>query len=117
VDTIGLLLVVAVSVASVQDRRAGRLLLWALRTCHQRVRMVWADSGYIGTLVDFAATLGIGVQVVSKLAGQVGFRVLPGGGWWEELWRGSPDADVPCATTNACPNTTPPSSNGQCSSS
>lgn len=77
VDTIGMLLVVAVSAASVQDRHAGRALILALRACYQRISMVWADSGYSGTLVAWAAALPISVQIVAKLAGQIGFRVLP----------------------------------------
>ena len=77
VDTIGLLLVVAVSAASVQDRHAGRALIAALHACHRRVRLVWADSGYNGTLVTWSATLGISVHIVAKLAGQIGFHVLP----------------------------------------
>jgi putative transposase len=40
--------------------------------------MVWADAGYNGTLVDWAATtLTITVNIVAKLAGQIGFHVLP----------------------------------------
>ena len=77
VDTIGLLLVVAVSAASVQDRHAGRALIWAVRACCRRVTLTWADSGYSGTLVEFAATLGVAVQIVAKLAGQAGFHILP----------------------------------------
>jgi transposase len=77
VDTIGLLLVVAVSAASVQDRHAGRALIWAVRACCQRVALTWADSGYSGTLVDVAAAFGVTLRIVAKLAGQVGFRVLP----------------------------------------
>jgi putative transposase len=77
VDTIGLLLVVAVSAASVQDRHAGRALIWAVRVCCDRVTLTWADSGYSGTLVDFGVALGVTVQIVAKLAGQVGFHVLP----------------------------------------
>jgi putative transposase len=77
VDTIGLLLVVAVSAASVQDRHAGRTLLWAVRTCYRNVTLAWADSGYNGTLTDYAAALGITVRIVAKLAGQIGFQVLP----------------------------------------
>lgn len=77
VDTIGLLLVVAVSAASVQDRHAGRILLWAVHTICRKVTMTWADSGYSGTLVDFAAALGVTVTIVAKLAGQIGFQVLP----------------------------------------
>ncbi|MDI1463378.1 IS5 family transposase [Catellatospora sp. KI3] len=77
VDTTGLLLVVLVTAAGVQDRDGGRVLLWALRTCFQRVTMIWADAGYQGHLVDWAAKcLGITVAIVRKLAGQVGFQVL-----------------------------------------
>jgi putative transposase len=76
-DTLGLLLVVAVTAASVQDRVAARALIYALRGCYQRLSVVWADSAYTGTLLGFAATLGIAVQIVAKLAGQIGFQVLP----------------------------------------
>ncbi len=77
VDTIGLLLVVAVTAASMQDRVAARAVIWALRGCYQRISWVWADSAYTGTLLGFAAALGIGIQIVAKLAGQIGFQVLP----------------------------------------
>ena len=77
VDTIGLLLVVAVTAANVQDRVAARALLYALRGCYQRVSLIWADSAYTGTLLGFATALGITVQIVAKLAGQVGFQILP----------------------------------------
>ena len=77
-DTCGWLLAVAVTGAGVQDRDAGRLLMWVIRTVFPTVRLVWADSGYAGTLVGYATTmLGITVQIVAKLAGQVGFVVLP----------------------------------------
>src|SRR5262245_35558368 len=72
VDTCGLLLVVLVTGAHVQDRDAARLLLWALRTCFPTVRLLWADGGYSGQLVDWAATiLTLAVEIVRKLAGQV----------------------------------------------
>jgi putative transposase len=78
VDTCGLLLVVLVTGAGVQDRDAARLLLWALRTCFPTVRLLWADGGYSGQLVAWAAAvLGLTVEIVRKLAGQVGFQVLP----------------------------------------
>jgi transposase len=69
---------VLVTAASVQDRDAGRLLLAALRTCFPRIGLVWVDAGYAGALVDWAATtLRLTVTVVRKLAGHVGFHVLP----------------------------------------
>jgi putative transposase len=77
-DTTGLLLVVLVTAASVQDRDAGRLLLWALRCCFPGVSLVWADGGYAGQLVGWATTtLRLTVEIVRKLAGQVGFVALP----------------------------------------
>jgi putative transposase len=77
-DTCGWLLAVLVTGANVQDRDAGHLLLWILRTVFPTVRLEWADGGYAGKLVDYATTmLGTTVQIVAKLAGQVGFVVLP----------------------------------------
>jgi transposase len=76
-DTIGLLLVVAVSAASVQDRHAGHALIWALRTCYQRISHVWADGGYSGALVTWSATRAITLQIVGEIAGQIGFQVQP----------------------------------------
>jgi transposase len=69
---------VLVTGAHVQDRDAGRLLVWIIRTVFPTIRLIWADGGYAGKLVDYAANaLGITVQIVSKLAGQAGFVVLP----------------------------------------
>jgi putative transposase len=77
-DTCGWLLAVAVTGANVQDRDAGRLLMWIIHTVFPTIRLVWADSGYAGKLVDYATTaFGITVHIVTKLAGQVGFVVLP----------------------------------------
>jgi transposase len=77
-DTNGWLLAVLVTGAQVQDRDAGRLLAWIIRTVFPTIRLVWADGGYAGKLVDYAAnTLGLTIQIVSKLAGQTGFVALP----------------------------------------
>jgi transposase len=77
VDSCGLLLMVLVTGGAVQDRDGGRLLLWALSTCFRRVRMVWVDGAYRGALLTYGAGLGLMVEVVAKLADQVGFKVLP----------------------------------------
>jgi len=63
--------------AQVQDRQAGPALIFAVRAFCHHVSMAWADSGYSGALVDYAARLGVTVQIVAKLAGQIGFHVLP----------------------------------------
>lgn len=63
---------------NVQDRDAARPLLWALRACFPTISLVWADSGYAGKLVQWAANyLALSVQIVAKLAGQTTFVVLP----------------------------------------
>jgi putative transposase len=78
VDTTGLLLVVLVTAASVQDRDAARLLLWALRATFPTIGKLWCDGGYSGQLVTWAKNaLGLSVEIVRKLAGQVDFQVLP----------------------------------------
>jgi hypothetical protein len=73
-NTLGLLLTVHVMAASIQDRDgARRLLLWT-RLHHPTVRRVWADQGFAGRLVDWAAnTLNRMVEIVRKEPGQRGF--------------------------------------------
>ena len=78
VDTMGLLLVVMVTAASMQDRPAGRALLSLLRQSQRGIRHVWADGGYTGTLIEWAkTTLSITLEIVKKIAGQTTFIVLP----------------------------------------
>ncbi|WP_229889664.1 IS5 family transposase [Streptomyces mirabilis] len=77
-DTLGLLLAVHVVAANVQDRDGGRRpLLWT-RLDHPSVRKIWADQGFAGRLVDWAAQiLGREVEVVRKDPDQRGFQVQP----------------------------------------
>jgi transposase len=78
VDTLGLLLGVLVTAASVQDRDAARPLLECLITSFRRVRLIWADGGYAGKLVEWARTnLTIVLQIVKRSDTAVGFVVLP----------------------------------------
>jgi transposase len=77
-DTLGLLLAVHVVAASVQDRDGGkRPLLWT-RLDHPTVLKIWADQGFAGRLVTWAAdTLRRDVDIVRKQPGQRGFHVQP----------------------------------------
>ncbi|WP_157977574.1 IS5 family transposase [Streptomyces triticisoli] len=78
VDTLGLLLAVTVTAASVTDRDAGRDLLARLGERHWRIMRVWADGGYTGQLVDFAhRVLRIALTVVKRSDDVSGFTVLP----------------------------------------
>jgi transposase len=76
-DTLGLLIVVMVCAASVQDRDgAKRALLGVYFT--SRVRFVFADGGFAGQLVDWATRiLATTIEVVRKPKDQRGFAVIP----------------------------------------
>jgi len=78
VDTGGLLLTVLVTAASVQDRDAAKPLLWNLRRAFPSVRLAWADGGYAGKLVTWAATaLQLTLEIVRRPDDLHAFKVLP----------------------------------------
>lgn len=77
-DTLGLLLVITVTAASVQDRDGGWMVLERLGGAFPKVRRVFADGGYAGRLVGAIKTaFRITLEIVPKPADQVGFAVLP----------------------------------------
>jgi transposase len=78
VDTGGLLLGAVVTPASTQDRDAARPLLWNLRRTCPKVRLAWADGGYAGKLLPWAATsLGLTLEIVRRPDDLHTFQVLP----------------------------------------
>lgn len=78
VDTIGLLVLVLVTAASVQDRDGARPALAAVRDAFPTISLVWADGGYAGKLVEWAkAAARIVLEIVRKPEGQRTFEVLP----------------------------------------
>jgi transposase len=78
VDTCGLLLAVVVTAASVQDRDGACPLLALLRERFSTITMVWADGGYAGRLVAWAAqALRLTVTIVKRNDDTRGFVVLP----------------------------------------
>ena len=82
VDTLGLLLVVMVTSAAVQDRPGGRTVLERLAARFPRVALVWADGGYANTidatLLGWAKDkLGLLVEIVKRSDDVKGFQVLP----------------------------------------
>ena len=106
VDTIGLLVVVLVTAASVQDRDGGRLVLDKARMAMPSIALVWADGGYAGRCVEFARrVLRITLQIVRKPDGQRGFEVLPRPGWWNGRCRGWCAAGGWATITNGSPRT------------
>lgn len=78
VDTLGLLLCVLVTAASVQDRDGARPLVNRLATTHHRIRRIWADGGYAGTVLDWTRDRWhILLLIVKRSDTATGFQVLP----------------------------------------
>ena len=78
VDTLGLLWGLAVTPANVSDKAGARGVLERVRGRLPRLRLIWADTNYGGTLPGWVkGTCGWVLAVVAKLAGQTTFVVLP----------------------------------------
>jgi putative transposase len=77
VDTEGNLLVVQVHAAKIQDRDGAEQVLVETHDLCPTVTYGWADQGYGGDLVEWAATLlGITLSIVKRPTNQSGFVVL-----------------------------------------
>jgi putative transposase len=78
VDTLGLLLAVIVTAASVQDRDGAKLLFQRLGGACKKLRLVWVDGGYRGQLLDWVPEhCHFRLQLVLRSDSQKGFLVLP----------------------------------------
>ena len=78
VDTMGLLLLVVITCAGVQDRDGARTLLEKVKVAMPSLSLVWADGGYAGKLVEWAEQVAhITVEIVRKPLGIKTFQVLP----------------------------------------
>ena len=81
VDTLGLLLIVVVHAADVQDREGAKQVLEPLATRFRRLRLVWADGGYRGQLVEWVRCLRerdkLRLEIVKRSDDVTGFAVLP----------------------------------------
>jgi len=78
VDSLGLVLAVVVTAASVQDRDGAFRLLALVRERFSTITLVWADGGYTGRLVSWAHTvLALTLTIVKRTDDTTGFVVLP----------------------------------------
>jgi putative transposase len=78
VDAMGLLLMVVVHAASIQDRDGAKLVLAKVTQRFPRLQLIWADGGYAGKLVDWVKTVCQWVlEIVKRSDGVKGFQVLP----------------------------------------
>lgn len=78
VDTLGLLVFVAVQIASVQDRDGAKPVLQGAATKSARLAKVWADGAYAGQLIGWTAReCGWELEIVKRSDQAQGFEVLP----------------------------------------
>ncbi|UQT61292.1 IS5 family transposase [Streptomyces durmitorensis] len=75
-DTLGLLLTVLVTAASVSDTAAGATLLSRIAAAHPRVTKARVDAGYRTTAINHGARLGIDVHPVQRPPGVRGFTII-----------------------------------------
>ncbi len=79
VDTLGLILLVMILPANLQDRDGAKQLLaaWFARSPRRRVKHIWADGGYTGSLVAWARRAWRCTIEIVKRTDAHTFRVLP----------------------------------------
>lgn len=78
VDTLGLLLVIVVHSAAIQDRDGAKLVFAKAQGRFPRLQLIWADGGYAGKLIDYVMLLYCWIlQIVKRTDGEKGFKVLP----------------------------------------
>jgi putative transposase len=74
----GLLLVVVVHAANIQDRDGAKLVLAKAKEYFPRLKLIWADGGYAGQLIQWVAnTCHWLLEIVKRCDKAVGFHVLP----------------------------------------
>ena len=77
VDTLGLIIAVVITVASVQDRDGGKLV-FASANKQPRLEKVWADGGYRGEFLNWTKeNCAWELEIVQRPVDQKGFAVLP----------------------------------------
>jgi putative transposase len=78
VDTLGLILAIVVHPADIQDRDGAKLVFARVRGWLPRLKVVWADGGYAGKLVDWVkSSLSWVLEIVKRSDAVHGFQVLP----------------------------------------
>jgi putative transposase len=109
VDTMGLLLVVVVHSAALQDRDGAKLVLAKATTRCPRLALLWADGGYAGKLIGWVQEVcGWVLQIVKRNDDVRGFVLLPRRwvvertfGWMSQYRRLSKDYEFDPRTSEA----------------
>lgn len=69
---------VVVHAANIQDRDGAKLLFEKARGCFPHLKLIWADGGYAGQLIEWLGSFcGWTLQIVKRCDKLVGFHVLP----------------------------------------
>ena len=78
VDVIGLLLMVVVHAANIQDRDGAMMVFGKAEGKFSRLQLIWADGGYAGKLIDWTKQFYNWILEIVKRSNDVkGFQVLP----------------------------------------
>jgi putative transposase len=78
VDTMGLVLLVVVHAANIQDRDGARLLLAKAKGRFPRLKRIWADGGYAGQLIGWVQeTCSWVLEIIKRSDAVKGFKLLP----------------------------------------
>jgi putative transposase len=78
VDTMGLVLLAVVHGANIQDRDGAKLVLAKAKSLFPRLRLIWADGGYAGKLVEWVRSVcGRALEIVKRSDDVKGFKLLP----------------------------------------
>ena len=78
VDTLGLILMVVVHGVGEQDRDGAKYVFLRVRQKFESLKLVWADGGYAGQLVEWVALFcKFVLQIVRRNEDQKGFVLLP----------------------------------------
>ena len=88
----GLLLAVVVHPANIQDRDGAKLVIDKLTGRFPRMRLVWADAGYAGKLIEWVWALTGWALDASAPGTATTFRCCREDGWSNEHSRGSAGA-------------------------
>lgn len=81
VDCLGLILAMGITPAATQDRDAAKPLIKTLVKLFGRLQIIWADGGYLGSLVRWVKALRpygkLRLDIVRRSDAAKGFTVLP----------------------------------------
>ncbi len=78
VDTLGYLMTVVVHTADIQDRDGAKLVLTKAKQYSTRLKLIWADGGYRGKLIDYVqSTFSWTLEIIKRSDDVKGFKVLP----------------------------------------